>query len=73
MDEFLVEMAEILEEDEIQPSDKLEEFESWDSLAVLSVLAMADGKFGVTMSADEVNGAETVEDLHRLITAKKAA
>jgi acyl carrier protein len=73
MDEFLVEMAEILEEDDVQPSDKLNDFESWDSLAALSVLAMADGKFGVNLASEEVNRVETVEDLYRLITAKKAA
>lgn len=73
MDEFLGEMAEILEEDTVQPSDELSGFESWDSLAVLSVVAMADAKFGVNMSAQEINRAETVEDLYQLITAKKAA
>ncbi|TFI59889.1 acyl carrier protein [Sphingomonas parva] len=73
MDEFLAEMAEILEEDTVNPRDELTSFESWDSLATLSVVAMADDKFGVNMSAQELQRAVTVEDLYQLITAKKAA
>lgn len=71
MDEFLAEMAEILEEDSVEPDAELASFESWDSLAVLSVIAMADSNFGVTLSADEVNSAGTVADLYRVITAKQ--
>lgn len=73
MDEFLAEMAEILEEDTVEADAELENFESWDSLAALSVLAMADTNFGVTLTADEANGAKTVGDLYRLITAKQGA
>lgn len=73
MDEFLAEMAEILEEDTVNPSDELASFQSWDSLAALSVVAMADAQFGVTMTAQELRRADTVEDLYQLITAKKAA
>lgn len=73
MNDFLVEMAEILEEDAVQPSDQLDDFESWDSLAALSVVAMADAKFGVNLSAQELKRADTVEELYELITAKKAA
>lgn len=73
MDEFLAEMAEILEEDAVDPADALDGFESWDSLAALSVAALADEQFGVTMSSQEINAATTIEDLHRRILAKKAA
>lgn len=72
MDEFLAEMAEILEEDQVSADDELQDFESWDSLAALSVLALADSEFGVTLTAQEANGASTVGDLYQLILAKKA-
>jgi acyl carrier protein len=72
MDEFLKEMAEILEEDAVNPSDDLNSFESWDSLATLSVAALADSSFGVNMSAQEINAASTVEDLFHRILAKSA-
>lgn len=73
MDKFLAEMAEILEEDAVSPTDELEQFESWDSLAALSVAALADSQFGVNMASGEINEAKTVEDLYRRILAKQAA
>ena len=73
MEEFLSEMAEILEEDTIGPDAELIEFESWDSLAVLSVAALADAQFGVNISAQEINEAKTVEQLFQRIVAKQAA
>jgi acyl carrier protein len=73
MEEFLVEMAEILEEDTVNPSDELSDFESWDSLAGLSVVAMADANFGANIMAQDLRSAVTVEDLYQLIISKKAA
>ena len=73
MDDFLAEMAEILEEDAVSPSDELANFESWDSLAGLSVLAMADSNYGVNLTADEIGGVRTVGDLYQVIIAKKGA
>jgi acyl carrier protein len=73
MDKFLSEMAEILEEDIVSPDAELTEFESWDSLAVLSVAALADAQFGVNMSASEINDSKTVEQLYQRIVAKQTA
>jgi acyl carrier protein len=73
MDEFLTEMAEILEEDAVSPSDELESFENWDSLAALSVAALADSQFNVNLSGDDIKDATTIEDLYQRILAKKAA
>lgn len=73
MDEFLSEIAEILEEDSVSSTDELDSFESWDSLAALSVAALADSSFGVNMSSKEINASSTVEDLYQRILAKRAA
>ncbi|ARO56472.1 acyl carrier protein [Methylorubrum extorquens] len=72
MDEFLTEMSEILEED-VTMSDELGRFESWDSLASLSVMAMADSKFGVRIGPQELNRAMTLDQLYTLIRSKKAS
>lgn len=72
MDEFLREMAEILDEDSVSPDAELADFESWDSLAVLSVVALGDAEFDVNMSAQEINEAKTVADLYQRIVAKQA-
>jgi len=68
MDTFLKEMADILDEESVQESDRLDGFGAWDSLAVLSVLAMADSRFHATFSAREIRGVATVGDLYRLLS-----
>lgn len=73
MEDFLLEMAEILEVDSVDRTDELNNFESWDSLATLSVAAFAEGQFGVTISSQEINEATTIEDLYQRIVAKKSA
>ena len=73
MDEFLNEMAEILEEESVTPEDRLADFESWDSLAALSVIAFAESDFGVTLSAQDIKSAETIESLYQCVLSKKTA
>lgn len=73
MEKFLTEMADILEEDVVNPTDLLDHFASWDSLAVLSVIAMADADFGVKLSSKQVNSAGTIQGLYELLTAVKIA
>ncbi|MBD8881902.1 MULTISPECIES: acyl carrier protein [Rhodanobacter] len=69
MEEFLKEMADILDEETVKEDDRLDGFESWDSLAVLSVVAMADSRYRATFAAREIRGATTVGDLYRLLSA----
>ena len=72
MDKFLEQIAEILEEEQINLDDKLLDFDAWDSLAQLSIIALADEEYGVTISAVEIREAGTVEGIKRLIENKKA-
>ena len=73
MEEFLKEMADILDEETVKEDDRLDGFESWDSLAVLSVVAMADARYRATFSAREIRDVATVGDLYRLLTAGTSA
>lgn len=68
MDAFLKEMADILDEESVQETDRLDGFGAWDSLAVLSVLAMAASRYHATFSAREIRGVATVGALRRLLT-----
>lgn len=70
MNEFLEQMAEILEEDSVQPNAKLTSFEAWDSLAQLSIIALADENYGVTISADQLTQADTIEGVWKLLNSK---
>ena len=69
--EFYQRLAAILDIEEVKPEDVLKDYEQWDSLAILSVLAMADSKYGVTIKAEEIRSAVTAENLATLVEAKK--
>jgi acyl carrier protein len=69
--EFYQRLAEIIDVDELQPECVLRDFDEWDSLAVLSVLALADSKYGVTIRAEEIRSVVTAADLADLVEAKQ--
>ncbi len=69
--EFYQRLAEILDVEEVKPENVLKDFDGWDSLAILSVLAMADAKYGVSIKAEEIRSVVTVEDLARLVETKR--
>jgi acyl carrier protein len=69
--EFLESLAEILDVDAVKATDVLEQFPEWDSLAVLSVVASSDSKYGVNLSSAEVRGATTAQALFDLIGKKR--
>ncbi len=58
-------LADILEVevDELQEDMILDDFETWDSVAVLSVIAMMDEKFGKYPHASEIRQYKRVIDL----------
>jgi acyl carrier protein len=67
MDEFKVKLADILEIDEVHAGDVLRDFAEWDSLTVLSVLAMIHSDYGVSLSANDIRNVVTVQSLYDLI------
>jgi acyl carrier protein len=69
MDAFLEKMAELLEEDTVNPADELTSFEAWDSLTMLSIIALADEDFNKTVSAKQVQDAGTIQGLYDLLSA----
>jgi acyl carrier protein len=72
MDKFLEQMAEILEEEQVNLTDNLVDFDAWDSLTQLSIIAWADEAYGATISAAEIREAKTVEGIKKLVENKKA-
>lgn len=72
MDAFLVKLAEILEVDKVELNDVLKDFDEWDSLTSLSIIATIDADFSVNISVEELLSASTVGDLVSLIQTKSA-
>ncbi len=58
-------MAESIERDaqDIKATDLFREYEEWDSLAYLSVIAQIDEDYGVVIPVEDFRACETVEDL----------
>jgi len=71
MEEFLKQLAEILELEEIFPDTNYRELDDWDSLAVLSVIALVDSKYGVTLKAEDLRKAANAGALYEIIEARK--
>ena len=71
MEKFLEQMAEILEEDKVNPADALTNFAAWDSLTQLSIIALASETYNVTLTAADCKNAKTIEAVYKLIESKK--
>lgn len=71
MKNFEREMAELLEVDTVNESDRLQDFESWDSLTSLSIIAHIDEKYKVSMSAKDLIEAETIGKLKDLVESRR--
>lgn len=48
-------------------TEALQDLEAWNSLAVISFIAMVDEEFGVTLSAEKLRTCQTVDDLMALL------
>ncbi len=68
---FLDELANILDETSVDEGATLRDFASWDSLAILSIVSMADSKFGFTLTFPDVKGLTTVADLWAFFEKKR--
>lgn len=59
----LIEEALDTQEGALAPETVLDEMESWDSIAALSLIAMMDDNFGKTLSGSEIKALKTVGDI----------
>lgn len=71
MNEFLTKIASILEVDNVKETDELKAFPQWDSLAVLSVIAMLDASYGVNLHAADFGPIKSVADLWNLVQSRE--
>jgi acyl carrier protein len=71
MQEFCDKIAEIMDVDAVKESDVLANFPEWDSLSVISVIALLDAKYGINVTAVHLKDLRTVGDLWNLVQAKK--
>lgn len=74
LDTFISHFAEALETNaaELSPDTVFKDLASWDSLAALSVIAMIDEHYGVSVGGTDLEKARSLQDLWDLIAQRKA-
>ena len=71
MNDFLPALADCLDRDSVSETDVLADFPEWDSLSVLSVIAMIDADHGVNLVASDLKEVGTAGDLWTLVQSRK--
>jgi acyl carrier protein len=71
METLYQELREILEVDEINADQVLADFETWDSLAALSLVASVSANYGLTLSRGDLRQVTTVGDLENLVRSRR--
>jgi acyl carrier protein len=71
MDDIYAKLAEILEVERVSPDDILSSFEYWDSLTVLSILAMLDAGYGANLTAGELRQMTRAADLADVVEERR--
>ena len=72
MNRFYEELSEILEAEQVEPAQELASFETWDSLAALSITASVRASFGVVLTAEDLKRSRTAGDLAELVSSRAA-
>lgn len=71
MEDFIELFKEAIErEDVVYPSDKFREYDEWDSLAYLSVIAMIDEEFDLQIEQPQFKELQTIQDLYNVVSKK---
>ena len=55
---------------EIKAETVFRELDEWSSLIALSVIAMVDEEYDITLKGDDIRNSKTVEDLFNIVKAK---
>jgi len=71
MEKFLQDLIDMLDsETHITMNSYLSDIEEWDSLSVISFVAMADINYGKKLVATDIRKAQTVQNLYNFIAGE---
>lgn len=71
--DFIQNFADQLEDtdaSEFKAETVFKDLDEWSSLLALSIIAMADEEYGVTLHGEDIRNASTIEDLFNTVKAK---
>ncbi|MDE6271928.1 MAG: acyl carrier protein [Muribaculaceae bacterium] len=55
---------------EITATTVFKDLDEWSSLTALSIIAMVDEEYDVTLKGDDIRNADTVEDLFNIVASR---
>lgn len=55
---------------EFTPKTVFKDLDEWSSLIALSIIAMVDEEYDVTLKGDDIRNSNTIEDLFNIVKAK---
>jgi acyl carrier protein len=67
MEQFIEELIEVFERDNIGPDDEFRDYEEWDSMAYLSIIAMIDENYDIVIPGEEFTKLDKVIDIYNYI------
>ena len=68
--EVFAEQFDDTELSEFKPGTVFHELDEYSSLIALSIIAMVDEEYGVTLNANDMSSAVTIEDLFNTVNSK---
>lgn len=73
LNDFIAKFAEQLEESdsiELKADTVFKDLDEWSSLSALSVIAMVDEEYGITIKGNDIRNSNTIEELFNAVKAK---
>jgi acyl carrier protein len=71
--EFIENFADQFDEtdaSEFTPETEFKQLDEWSSLTALSIIAMVDDEYDVTLKGEDIRTSNTIEDLFKLVESK---
>lgn len=71
--EFVQNFANQFDETDVEmfaPETKFRDLDEWSSIIGLSIILMVDEEYGITIGADEMKQAQTIEELYNIVQSK---
>jgi acyl carrier protein len=60
------------EASEFNADTEFKNLEEWSSMIALSVIAMIDDEYGVTIKGNDIRASKTIEDLYNIVKGHKS-
>lgn len=73
INDFIEKFAEQFDDTELSeftPETIYKELDEWSSLMALSIIAMVDDEYEVSIKGNDINSASTIEDLYNIVKSK---